>query len=473
MSTLLDRATLIQGLSKALEGGQYNATPGSLVQGGALQVEDLSTVLENVCWGDDQIILQKLIPETACRSTLAQFDRQLAYGQFGGSAGLEGAVGQEDTIDVQRIVVPMCYYSQVRKTTFVADMVRTVDNVSGSDRQEEGAAKVILGDVEFDLFRGMDDFSNGGFFDGNPLALSDMPNMRGLYLQVRQSDSQLNSHDLMFDEFGSDETVDYNVGGPLDQVAIDNARMRAEMNHSSASVLITDPRVAFKYSQISYSISRINLGSSPQQATGAELSTQWTANGPVKIKVSRFLSGKTAPGRARVGGPLRPTSIAVASVAVAATPTSFVAGDEYKYFVTEVNEIGESEKSNTYDATVTATGDTLQVTITKSSSVVRHFNVYRSNKSGTKCRFIGRVRDSGSATTIFVDLNLRIPGFTTSVLLDEESCEMAQLAPFSSTKLGMHELAKPVAYYRFVTLKVMQPRKNVVLSNCVGNFLDQ
>ncbi len=471
--SLTNSAQLIQDLSKALEGGQYNAAPGSLVQGGALQVEDLSPVIVSVVWGDEQLILQKMISEKDCRSTLAQFDRQLAYGHFGGSAGIEGAVGQEDTIDVVRIVVPMCYYSQVRKTTFVADMVKTVDNMSGSDRQSEGAAKVIAGDLEFDLFRGMDDFSNGGFFDGNPLAISDMPNMRGLFLQVRQSDSQLNSHDLMFDEYGSEETIDINVGGFLDQPAVDAAMMRGQMNHSQAKVLITDPRVLFKYNQISYSISRINLGNSPQTSTGADLKQQWTAGGPVELKPSRFLSGKTAPGRSRTGGPLAPTLTSVSSVTVTATPTSFVLSQKYKYFVTSVNEIGESQPSAVVPVTVTVSQDTLQAVITPASGIVRHFNVYRSIAGGTKCRFIGRVKSSGSTTTTFVDLNLRIPGFTTSVLFDEESAEVAQLAPFSRTKLGMHELAKPEAFYTFKTLKVLKPRSCVVLSNTVGVFLDQ
>ena len=35
----------IQSLVKALEAGQYNAAPSSLVQGSALQIEDLSPVM--------------------------------------------------------------------------------------------------------------------------------------------------------------------------------------------------------------------------------------------------------------------------------------------------------------------------------------------------------------------------------------------------------------------------------------------
>lgn len=472
--SFLTRAALIQDLAKALEAGQYNGAPGTLTQGSALQLENISPVLHNVGFMDEHLVLQKMLKEKPCKATLAQFDRQLSYGNFGGSAQLEGAVGQEDTLDIVRVTVPMAYYSQVRKTTFVADMVDTVDGISGSDRQAESAAKVIAGDLEFDCLRGMDDFSNGGVFDGNPYAMSDMPNMRGLFLQVRQSDS-LNtpgSHDLMFDEFGSDEAIDIPVNGFLNQPVIEDAVMRAQLNFSNAKVLLTDPRVLSQYNKNSLTISRIILGGSPQDATGADLKRQWTSGGPVEIKASRFLSGKTSPARARLGGPSAP-SISGASVTAGSTPTAFQAGDVYNFFATSVNEIGESTKSNTVSVTVAANADTMQITITPPSGVVRHFNLYRSEAGGTKCRFIGRVKNSGSATTVFVDLGARSPGFVTSLLFDDESCDIAEMAPFSKVELGRHELAKPFAFFSFRCLRVQVPRKNVLLSNCSGTYFDR
>lgn len=472
--SFLTRAALIEDLTKALSAGQYNAAPGSLTQGGALQVENISPVIVNVGYQDDALVLQKLIKEKPCKSTLAQFDRQLSYGHFGGSAQLEGAVGQEDDIDVVRVTVPMSYYSQVRKTTLVADTVDTIDGVSGTDRQAEGAAKVIAGDLEFDMLRGQDDFSNAGVFDGNPLAISDMPNMHGLFLQIRQSDS-LNlpgSHDLMFDEYGSDEQIDIPMDDFLNQPVIEDAVMRAQLNHSKARQLLTDPRVLSQYNKNSYSISRIILGNSPQDATGADLNKQWTSGGPVNIKASRFLSGKTSPARTRMGGPGAPT-ITAASATAASTPTAFLAGEVYQIFVTSVNEIGESTRSNIYPLTIAVNADTMVTTITPPAGVVRHFNVYRSEANGTKARFIGRVKNSGSATTTFTDLGARSPGFVTSVLFDEEGCEVKQMMPYSRLKLGVHELAKPEAFFCFESLACMSPRKNVILSNCKGRYFDR
>jgi len=42
----MDKLAQLQGLVKALEAGGYNAAPGTLVQGSALQVEDLSPVMQ-------------------------------------------------------------------------------------------------------------------------------------------------------------------------------------------------------------------------------------------------------------------------------------------------------------------------------------------------------------------------------------------------------------------------------------------
>lgn len=469
---MLNRANLIADLAKALEAGQYSGAPGTLTQGSAAQVEDLSPVMQNVCFEDKHLILQQLLKEKPCRSTMPQFDRQLSYGNFGGTAQLEGAVGQEDDLYLVRVIVPMCFYSQVRKATLAANMVDTVDGVSGSDRQAEAAAKVIAGDVEFELFRGCDEFSNGGLFDGNPLAIPTIPNMRGLFLQVRQSDAQLSTHDYMFDEFGSEESVVLNKGAFLDQDVIENAHVRSALNMGEADLLLVDPRVLSQYNKITYGISRVILGGSPQDATGADLKKQWASGGPVEIKASRFLSGKTQPARRRQNGPAAPT-FSGASVTVAGVTTPFLITEVYRFTVTAVNEVGESAPAATAATTVAASGDVLRLTITPPGGTVRYFNVYRSVAGGTKTRFVGRIANSGAATTVFDDLGNKLPGSVTGVLLQQDTWEVAELAPYSRMKLARVELAEPEAHFTFKTLKGYQPRKNVLVTNLLGTNFDR
>src|ERR1700677_3161917 len=150
----------LQDLMKALEAGITNATPGALTQGAALQTEDLSPVMHNVTYTDKSLILQKMLKVVPVKQTLFQFNRQLSYGIFGGGAQIEGQVGQEETSDFVRLVVPICYYSHIRRVTLAANIVATFDGVKAEDRAASDAAMKIASDIEVDLFRGKVDFSN-------------------------------------------------------------------------------------------------------------------------------------------------------------------------------------------------------------------------------------------------------------------------------------------------------------------------
>ncbi len=456
-----------QALLKALEAGNYNTAPSTLVQGASLQIEDLSPVMHNVTFDDSHIKLQKMVKVDSCKSTLAQFNRQLSYGVFGGSAQLEGAVGQEETSDFVRIVVPMAYYSHIRRVSIVANMVDTADGQKAEERAASDAAKKLAADIEFDLFRGKADFSNSGLFDGNQLAIPGLPSMLGLDAQIRQSDAERNATDLMFGEYGSDDTVVISGGGTLSQDMIEDGSVRSAMNLGSADKLLVDPKVLSAYNKISFGKERIVLAGSAQDATGAELRKQWVSNGVVNLEASRFLSGKTRPAAARSNGPAAPTI----SLGTAGGTTSLAAGT-YTYYVTSVNELGESPKSAAASQAASA-GDQITVTITPpGSGTVRFFNVYRSAAGGSaaSARFIGRVALAAGATTPFLDLNNKRPGFVTGFLVQGDTMAMKELSPYSRLKLAVSDLSIPEAHFRFCTLAVMEPRKNVLIDNLVGSF---
>jgi len=457
----------LQELVKALEAGSYNAAPGSLVQGSSLQIEDLSPVMNNVTFEDRHIKLQKMLQVKPAKGTLVQYNRQLSYGVFGGSAQLEGAVGQEDTSDFVRAVVPMCYYSHIRRVTIAANMVQTFDGVKAEDRAAADGSKKIAGDLEFDMFRGKADFSNAGLFDGNPNAMPALPSILGVDPQVRQSDILSNTQDLMFAEYGSDQSVVLQAGGTLSQSIIEDASVRSAMNMGNADRLIVDPLVLSAYNKISFNKERIILAGSPADATAADLRRQWVSGGTVNIEASRFLSGKTRPARAKASGPAAPS---IALVQAGGT-TSFRLGEAYKYFVTAVNEIGESPASAIPGAiTIGANGNFITVQITPAGGVNRFFNVYRSVAGGSILKFIGRVKSTGAAPELFYDLNNRAPGFVTGYMIQGDTMGIHELAPYSRLKLAITDLSLPEAHFRFATLAVYQPRKDVLLDNLIGSI---
>ena len=461
----------LQGLVKALDAGGYNAAPSTLTQGSALQIEDLSPVMHNVTFGEEHLKLQRVLKIETCKSTLAQFDRQLSYGQFGGSAQLEGAVGMEETSDFIRVVVPMCFYSHIRRVTVVANMVATVDGMKAEERAAADAAKKLAGDVEFDIFRGKADFSNAGIFDGNPLAIPNLPNILGVDAQIRASDAQMNTQDLMFNEYGSNLSVVIAAGDVLKNDFIENAHVRSAMNLGTADRLFIDPLVLSAYnlnvtSTTGYAPQRIILAGSPQDATGSDLRRQWTSGGVVQLEASRFLAGKTTWARSRPQAPVAPT---ISSVTPSASGGS-LAAVRYYYVVTACNAAGESAPSAVGGVgSANTLNDANVIVLSAAVSGATHYNVYRGVVATAKLlRYIGRF--AAATTPTFTDANNKIPGFVTGFLLQTDTLGLKELAPYSRLKLAVSDLSTPEAHFRFLTLAAFQPRKDVLIDNLKGNL---
>lgn len=454
----------INELKKALEAGNYNAAPGALTQGSALQMEDLSNIMNVATFQDNAIKLQKELKTVPAKGTLVQFNRQLDYGIFGGSAVLEGAVGQEETSNYVRVVVPMAYYVHVRRVTLQAEMIQTFDGVKAEDRVSADAAIKLAADVEFHLFRGKSAYSNAGVFDGNPLATAqNEPGMQGADILIRQSDALPNTQDLMLNEYGANSSVAINQNGVLQQSTMEDIYSRAQMHNGNPEKFYLDPLTHSAYNKIAFGKERIVLAGSPQQATGAQLKEQWVAGGAISIESSRFLSGKTQPARTRLNTPPAPT---IAAADAGANTTTFNAAEVYTYMVTACNEVGESGASATATATIAATGDSVAVTITPTAGIAPlYFNVYRSVAGSTVTAFIGRVVNNGGATTVFTDLNNRAPAFVTGYALDMRGIEIHELSALKSIELARTDLSNPKAYYRFCSLAVKLPRFNILVDN--------
>lgn len=453
----------INDLMKALEAGSYNASPSSLTQGSALQTEDLSTVMENVTFSDKHLILKKMLSKKSAKSTLVQYNRQLDYGIFGGSAQYEGGIGEEDTSSIVRAVVPMAYYSTIRRVSIAANMVSAFDGTKAEDRSANDAAMKLAADIEFDTFRGHADFSNAGIFDGNPLAASDMPGMIGIDAQIRQADALSNTQDLMFAEYGSNQSVILPINGTLTQTNIEDGAVKSAMQHGSADKLMLDPISLSDYNKISQAKERIVLAGSAQSATGADLRQQWTSSGTVSLEASRFLSGKTKPARARETSPAAPSFTGASPVSA----SSVLAAGDYVYYVTACNERGESVPSAPATVSVSA-GDAAVLTIA-AVSACKYFNVYRGS-SAASAKFVGRVKASGAGATTFTDLGNRLPGSVTGFLLQTDTMGMHELSSYSRLKLAVSQLALPEAHFEFTTLAVYQPRKNVLFENIKGQL---
>jgi hypothetical protein len=457
----------LQNLMKALEAGVPSAAPGSRVQGAALQDIDMSPVMQNVCFSESQIKLQKTLNVKPVKSTLHQFRRQLSYGTFGGSAQYEGGVGEDSTSQYVDATVPMAFYSETRRVTEAAKAVSAFDGVAADDRVAQDAALKIAGDIEFELWQGQANFSNAGVFDGNPLLAqaANMPGMVGIDQQVRQSDSQANTQDLMFASYGSDQTVVLSVNGTLSQTVVDDSAVRSAMNMGDANRLLVDPIALNGYNKIAHAKERIMLSGSAQEATGANLRTQWTSSGPVSIEASRFLSGKTRPNAANLANPLSAPSFTAADGGAAG---SSLAAAAYTYYITAQNIRGESMPSAPQSVTPAAAGNKVVLTISPVAGA-QMYSVYRSAAGGSaaSAKFIGKTPASILA---FTDLGNRLPGSVTGFLIEEKTMGIVELSPFKKYEMARADLSEVNAFARMLALAVYQPRKNVLLENIQGQL---
>ena len=145
------------------------------------------------------------------------------------------------------------------------------------------------------------------------------------------------------------------------------------------------------------------------------------------------------------------------------------------------NEIGESPLSAMVptqastggggtgsSAAALVAGDKVTLTITTGGGTDRYYNVYRGLTSTTS-KFIGRVI-KGSSTTAFVDLGNKLPGSVTGFLVQGDTMEVRELAPYSRIKLAVTDLSQPEAHFRFLCLASTKPRKNVIVANLAGTY---
>ena len=461
----------LKDLIKALSAGNYDAAPSTLVQGAAYQKEDLSPVMAMVTAGEETIKLQKMLDSRPTKQNLYQYNRKLSVGRFGGSAALEGMLGAKKTGQAARITVPMAYYADVREHSFVSDEVETFDGIKASERQAQDAALNLAQDIEFDIFSGTSDFSNQGVFDGNPALAPGLANMQGFDMQVRRSDYERNSQDLMFASYGSNASVVFSAGGAaLSQSLIEDISVRSALNMGRADKLMLDPSALSAYNKISQAKERIVLAGSPQEATGSHLRTQWTSSGAITLDMSQYLRKQIVPVQELINGaPGAPTATAADGGAAG----SLLAASQYAYIVTACNQVGESVASAVTTVTPAAAQNKVTLTIGAVSNAL-YYNVYRSAPGGSQasqCLFIGRIVAGPNGAT-FTDLGNKTPGFVTGYLIQKDSAHLAELSSFKKVNLGLSQLSQNTAFYRWVTLAVEQPRKNAIIDNLQGQLFN-
>jgi hypothetical protein len=141
--------------------------------------------------------------------------------------------------------------------------------------------------------------------------------------------------------------------------------------------------------------------------------------------------------------------------------------------VTSGNEIGESPASAAVAHRCRRTATTWPSHHHPGSGTVRYFNVYRSPAGGTaaSAKFIGRVALAvGAADDDVRRPRQQEPGLRDGLPGPGRHHGHEGAVGVLRLKLAVTDLSTPEAHFRFCTLAVKQPRKNVLIDNLKGSF---
>jgi len=181
---------------------------------------------------------------------------------------------------------------------------------------------------------------------------------------------------------------------------------------------------------------------------------------------------------------LKPTAVAVAAAANAASLFTAAQAGNYYYYVTGVNAAGQSTGLVTAQVAVSA-GEAATLTITRSAAGQETgYVIYRSRLNGgnavsgvpvilSEFREMARIASAG-ATTTYVDVNGDIPGTTNAFVLNLNPGATAllwrQLLPMIKFPLyPTNQAVIPWAQLLFGYLRISKRRHHVVIKNIVTN----
>lgn len=437
-------------LMKALSAGYASSGPGGM---SALRVESLEATMRVLTFSQQHVKLWKDIPKLPAYSTSEEYTVQNSYGGANGAFTREGELPQVQDASYERRVELIKYLGTQREVTHPATLVRNAfGNIIGKETQN--GAIWLMEKLERNLFRGQQSVIPESFDGIDEQILRDPAASANNVLDLR--------------------------GGPLTEVAIEEASNLVIENYGLASALYAAPRAMSDVSKQFYSRQRGTFGGGDGRI-GYSAKIMETNAGDVALRGDIFLrnggvkdggDSRFAPNAATaVRAPSAPSVAATPSATVGSIFTDANAGT-YQYKVTALNRFGQSAGAQEPGGVAVVAGDGVALTITDGGGAdqATGYRIYRSltnGAAGTEQFVIDIPRAPGAATTIYVDVNQYLPGTSRAYLLQMNLQALAfrQLAPMM--KIPLATLAASIRWMQLIygTPIVYAPRKHVVFIN--------
>ena len=437
----------LEELNKALSAGttDYLGAPGTLTQGGALQIESLDSSLKATTWQMKQLRLWPAIPKGRAYQTVEQYNRLTSYGQQSGGA----------FFDADAAVAPSAHDSNYNRQTQVVRYMGTTRVVSHpltlvrTNYGDVVAAEIdrgnmyILQNLEEQLFVGNGFYQSAvGIFDGDPADVpANSPKFNGLEQQIRVGLSDVKAQYTGWDGKGGVIAVTTDLADAIiDEDSLEEGARRVADNHGYPTDLFMSNKVHSDLSKTFFPKERIfNMGVSSGQA-GFVLRTFMSSAGEFGLKGSTFLRQKR--GVLLAAEQDGPGAVVITSVTTAADTAAFTTATQgtYSYRVAAMNANGEGLAVAESNAAVTA-GNRLVVIIAAGTVGAQAYAVYRAPVGTTVGHeFIGLVADitGNGGGAVFADADNKVPGRSTAYLMqvDSDNLVWKQLAPLMKMNLA-------------------------------------
>lgn len=182
--------------------------------------------------------------------------------------------------------------------------------------------------------------------------------------------------------------------------------------------------------------------------------------------------------------PVTPTAVPTAPAGEAKT----LPDASYEYYVTSVNDQGESKRSPLFTNAVATSTQTNTISIpydaefaattngTKLVTAVKYFNLYRANEDETLAvegrrafSCIAQIPINGVSTTVYVDYNQKIPGTSDMFFISNDPRDIAYTSLVPEFEIPLYDVSKGSTrqwmLYAIKGLNVWNPKRCYVVRN--------
>jgi hypothetical protein len=449
-------ASKVDALQKALSISQnYGSTaPGSLSGGSALAVEDLDRTLKLVTHGLEHLKLWKDIVKEKIVQTVHEYNVQNSYGQEVSPFFQMGGTPQGTDANYDREFIQVKYLGTQGSVQHNLTLIQAAHGPVIAREVKNKTVELLARNERF-MFEA-DSQINSLEYDGIEAQI-----------RVKEAQPQYKSTAFAgFDATGVNDSVIVDVRAKFDADVAERMALTNVNNFGMAMdcYLGTDTHSVF--SRDYYLKQRTLPG---ETLTSGNRVKEHTGSIDYRFKPSLFNRPRVSPLASTVSASGAP--ILANSTSPASADSKFAAADagSYDYKMSLVYPDGETIASAAINIAVAA-GDEVKVEPTYLGSPL-YANVFRGEKGATggAVKFIGRIKLLGSATSVRIDVNAKVPGSAKAFLLmhDADALCWKQLGSMIKYDLAVTDTSYKWLQLMYGTPLVAAGRKHVIGDNLI------